>query len=43
MAKLGRQQPVFDNAKQSIYKIVSSEKLKKLLNYTFKYADLMQY
>ena len=42
-AKLGITDVNFDDQSENIYKIVSSKKLKKLLNYEFEYADLMNY
>ncbi len=41
--KLGRQEPVFNEESLTVYKIVNSEKLKNLLDYQFKYADLLNY
>lgn len=43
MIKLGREKPVFDEKSSNNFKIVNSEKLKKLLNYSFKYPDLLDY
>lgn len=43
MIKLGREKPIFNEDSTNEYKIVSSEKLKKLLNYFFKYPDLLNY
>ncbi len=43
MMKLGRKEPTFDEETPSQYKIISNEKLKKQLNYNFKYPDLMSY
>lgn len=42
-SKLGRKTPLFDENSINEYKIISSEKLKKVLNYNFKYSDLMNY
>ncbi len=41
--KLGRPDPVFNEESLNAYKIVNSEKLKTLLDYKFKYSDLMNY
>mgnify|MGYP001943360190 CR=1 FL=1 len=41
--KLGRPAPVFNEESMNAYKIVISEKLKRALDYTFKYSDLMNY
>ena len=41
--KLGRKIPLFDENSINEYKIISSEKLKMVLNYNFKYSDLMNY
>mgnify|MGYP000903857507 FL=1 len=41
--KLGRTDPVFNEESLNTYKIVNSEKLKTLLDYKFKYTDLMNY
>lgn len=41
--KLGRKTPLFDENSINEYKIVSSEKLKILLNYRFKYSNLLDY
>jgi nucleoside-diphosphate-sugar epimerase len=41
--KLGKPEPMFNEESLNDYKIVTSEKLKNLLNYTFKYPDLMNY
>jgi len=41
--KLGKPEPIFNEESLNDYKIVTSEKLKNLLNYTFKYPDLMNY
>jgi nucleoside-diphosphate-sugar epimerase len=41
-AKLGVTNLVFDEKSETKFKIVSSEKLKNILNYKFKYADLMR-
>jgi len=41
--KLGEIAINFDEKSESNYKIVSNEKLKKLLDYEFKYANLMDY
>jgi len=41
--KLGLPKPEFTESTVSAYKIISSEKLKKLLEYRFLYPDLMDY
>lgn len=41
--KVERPSPVFDEAFLSEYKIVNSEKLKDLLDYKFKYSDLLNF
>lgn len=41
--KLGKPEPIFNEESLNNYKIITSEKLKNLLNYTFKYSDLMNY
>lgn len=41
--RLGMNTPPFDELSLTPYKIISSEKLKRLLNFSFKYADLMDY
>lgn len=41
MKKIGKPTPKFNEESANAYKIVNSEKLKTLLNYEFKYADLM--
>lgn len=38
---LSKPSPVFNESKKSQYKIISSDKLKSKLDYTFEYADLM--
>jgi nucleoside-diphosphate-sugar epimerase len=38
---LGKPIPEFDDSKPLVYKIISSEKLQKALNYQFKYNDLL--
>lgn len=43
MGKLGRFEPIFNLESLNEYKIVSNEKLKTLLDYTFKYDDLMAF
>ena len=43
MIKAGREEPVFDENSLNNYKIVSNEKLKNMLNYSFKYSDLLAY
>lgn len=40
-ADLGNEPPVFDETKNSVFKIISNKKLKSVLNYNFKYSDLM--
>jgi nucleoside-diphosphate-sugar epimerase len=39
---IGRSPPEFSDSGRSDYKIINNEKLKKRLNYTFKYNDLMK-
>lgn len=39
---IGVEQPVFDEKDNSPFKIVSNKKLKKALNYSFKYPDLLK-
>ena len=41
--KLGRDDLQFEENSENQYKIVSPQKLKELLNYDFKYCDLMNY
>lgn len=41
--KLGIKAPLFDENSMNDYKIISSEKLKSLLDFSFKYSDLMKY
>ncbi|MGK0253179.1 MAG: nucleoside-diphosphate-sugar epimerase [Mariniflexile sp.] len=41
MIKVGRTEPVFNENSSSDYKIVSNKKLKILLNFSFKYSDLL--
>ena len=43
MLKMGRAAPLIDKDSESLYKIISSEKLKTLLNYSFIYSDLLNY
>lgn len=43
VAKLGKPTPIFNEDSKSVYKIISNKKAKTLLNYTFKYSDLMNY
>lgn len=43
IAKVRKIKPVFNENSLNEYKIVSSEKLKNLLNYTFTYSDLSDY
>ena len=43
LKKIGVLSPSFSEESLNAYKIVSNEKLKALLEYTFKYADLMSY
>lgn len=38
---IGRNRPVFDEEKTSIFKIISNKKLKKVLNYNFKHGNLI--
>ena len=40
--KEGRKTPVFNESSTSGYKIINSNRLKQLLNYSFKYANLME-
>ena len=41
--KEGRNTPIFNESSSNSYKIISSNRLKLLLNYSFKYANLMEY
>ena len=41
--KEGRKTPVFNESSTNSYKIINSDRLKQLLNYSFKYANLMEY
>jgi nucleoside-diphosphate-sugar epimerase len=41
--KEGRKIPVFNESSTNSYKIINSDRLKLLLNYSFKYANLMKY
>jgi len=41
--KEGRKTPIFNESSPNRYKIISSNRLKLLLNYSFKYANLMEY
>lgn len=41
--KAGKPLIIFNEASENNYKIINSEKLKSLLDYDFKYADLMNY
>ena len=41
--KEGRKSPIFNESSPNNYKIISSNRLKLLLNYSFKYANLMEY
>lgn len=43
MKKIGILSPIFNEESLNVYKIVSNEKLKALLDYNFKYADLMSH
>tara|TARA_B100000809_G_scaffold266412_1_gene329026 strand:- start:5722 stop:6489 length:768 start_codon:yes stop_codon:yes gene_type:complete len=43
MSKADKPAPQFNEESANAYKIVNSEKLKTLLNYEFKYANLMEY
>lgn len=43
LEKLGRFDPIFNMEALNTYKIVTSEKLKTILDYKFKYSDLMDY
>ena len=40
--QINKPKPLFSIEQPSVYKIISNEKLKSLLNYQFKYPDLMQ-
>lgn len=40
---IGEKQPAFSDQGKSKYKIVSNKKIKEILNYQFKHADLMTY
>ena len=41
--KEGRKTPIFNESSLNDYKIINSNQLKQLLNYSFKYANLMEY
>ncbi|GAB1307902.1 SDR family oxidoreductase [Urechidicola sp. KH5] len=41
LLKLGKQKPVFNHNSETKYKIVNSDKLQILLNYSYKFDDLM--
>ena len=41
--KEGRKTPIFNESSPNRYKIISCNRLKLLLNYSFKYANLMEY
>lgn len=41
LLKLGKQKPVFNHNSETKYKIVNSDKLQSLLNYSYKFDDLM--
>ena len=41
--KIGRTEPLIDKKSENKFKIVSSEKMKTMLNYSFKYSDLLNY
>lgn len=43
MKKLGKFDPIFNEQSANDYKLVSSSKLKTLLNYKFEYSNLMNY
>ena len=43
MMKVGRKKPIFNENSLNDYKMVSSEKLKAMLNFSFKYSDLLNY
>ena len=43
MIKVGRKEPIFNEISLNDYKIVSSEKLKTMLNFSFMYSDLLNY
>lgn len=43
LKRSGRFDPIFNEESLTAYKIVNSEKLKALLDYKFKYSDLMNY
>jgi len=40
-ADIGNIPPIFEETKNTVFKIISNKKLKSVLNYNFKYADLM--
>ncbi len=42
-ADLGNEPPVFAKAENTVFKIISNEKIKSILNYKFKYSDLMSF
>jgi len=42
-ADLGNEPPVFAKTENTVFKIISNEKIKSLLNYKFKYSDLMSF
>ena len=41
-SQLDKQKPLFSFEQPSVYKIISNEKVKSLLNFQFKYPDLME-
>ena len=43
LSKIRGGECVFDEKSTTDYKIVSNKKLKQLVNYSFKYSDLMAY
>jgi len=43
LSKIGGGECIFDEQSTTEYKIVSTKKLKQLVNYSFKYSDLMAY
>lgn len=43
MIKVGRKEPTYNEMSLNEYKIVSNEKLKTILNYTFIHSDIMNY
>lgn len=43
MIKVGRKKPIFNENSSNDYKIVSNEKLKAMLNFSYNYSDLLDY